>query len=195
MVSPEKISGRLGNKMFQIAYLYSQMKDGNIPDMFVQNPKFFEKYENEVKAMFSEGIGYVPHIAIHIRRGANPINPDEPKYCDNPFYVDLTKTDYYEKAIENFKESTFIVFSDDTDFAKEMFPDREKFQIAEGQTELEDFNMMASCSSQIIANSSFSYWAAFLNPNPGKIVIAPSKEHWYADGIERTVCPTSWIRM
>lgn len=173
--------------MFQMAYIYAQIKKGAIPDIYLQDPKYFEGYENDIRGWFGEGIGFIEQISIHIRRG---------DYVDNPFYVDLTTTDYYERAIGLFPDKNFLVFTDDVDFAKgwvEQRPDRARFQVMEGNSEIEDFNIMASCEGNIIANSSFSWWAAYVNPNPSKKVTAPLE--WYADKIERTVCPPEWTRI
>lgn len=196
MIPLEKITGRLGNKLFQFAYIYSQFKEGNIPDFYLQSPKYFEKYEKEIKEMFSEGIGYLDYVSIHVRIGKNPINPDEPAYSDNPFYVNLLKTDYYEKAIAMFPNDNFLVFTDDPEILKtlDLFKG-ERFQIMDKGGEIEDFNLMSSCKSHIIANSSYSFWSAFLSPNLGKTVVAPSVKNWYSDGTERTVCPKIWIRI
>ena len=54
MKKPEFYTGRLGNKLFQIAYLYSQVKEGFIPDWYVQDYKYFKKYIEEIKQLFSE---------------------------------------------------------------------------------------------------------------------------------------------
>lgn len=181
----DKAMGRYGNKIFMYAYLYAQMREGVIPDVYVQDPKYFDKYSEEIKRVFGEGIGFLEFVSIHIRRG---------DYVNNPFYVDLTQTDYYTKAVEMFPNKKFLVFSDDREFAKECFNGSD-FQVMEG-TEEEDFNMMASCESNIIANSSFSYWAAYLNPNPAKKVVCPSpKNLWYNDKIVRTQVPEEWIQI
>lgn len=189
------ITGRLGNQMFQTAYIYAQMKEGKIPDIYVQDTKFFEKYEKEIKELFGEGIGFLNFVSIHVRRGSNPLLPSEPKYSENPFYVNLCETDYYEKAIALFPNDKFLVFSDEPEWCKEKWGKDKRFQIMEKVDEVEDFNLMSSCKSHIIANSSYSFWAAYLSPTPTKIVIAPSKERWYTDGIERTICPNSWMRL
>lgn len=183
MVHIDDLMGRLGNKMFQLAYLHSQVRDGVIPDIYVQDPKHFLKYEEELKKLYGEGIGFLPYVSIHVRRG---------DYVNNPFYTDLSKTRYYQKAIAMFPNEKFLVFSDDPEFARGMFGDENTFQIMEGGDEIEDFNMMASCASQITANSSYSYWAAFLNPNPSKVVVCPREDRWYADGVIRTKVPTTW---
>lgn len=196
MINPDIIFGRLGNKLFQYAYIFAQMKEGKIPDIFIQDPKYFEKYDKEIKQLFGDGIGYLDYVSIHVRRGANPINPLELKYSENPFYVNLSETDYYDKAIEMFPVDKFIVFSDDVGYCKEKWGNNERFKIMDMGDEIEDFNLMASCSKgNIIANSSFSYWSAFLNPSPTKKVVAPSVENWYSDKVERTVCPKEWIRI
>lgn len=179
--------------MFQIAYLYAQVKDGIIPDWYLQDPKYFEKYADEIKALFGEGIGYLSQVGVHIRRGANPASPDEPKYSDNPFYIDLCSTDYYERAMGMFPNEKFLVFSDDPEFCREKFKDNADVQVMEKGDETEDLNLFASCKSQIIANSSWSWWGAFLNPLPNAIVVAPKQ--WYADKIQRTKLPELWIKI
>lgn len=184
MVEPWKLTGRLGNQMFRDAFIYSQFLDEKIPDIYLQDYKYFDKHSEEIKKRFGDGIGFLPYISIHLRRG---------DYVDNPFYVDLCKTDYYEKAIAMFPNGKFLVFSDDTEFARNKFPDESKFQVIEGDNEIEDFNQMASCSHNIMANSSFSWWASYLNPNPSKTVVCPKE--WFTDKIERVGIPKEWIRI
>lgn len=184
MREPRDIFGRLGNQMFQYAKLYSVARDEGI-DPYFQNPKHFEKYEAEIKVLFSDGIGYLPYVGVHLRRG---------DYVDNPFYVDLAKTGYYINATNLFPDRKFLVFSDDIAFAKTYF-EGDKFAFDESDNEIEAFNKLASCSDQIIANSSFSWWAGYLNPNVQKKVVAPTNDKWHQDGIERTVVPSSWTRI
>lgn len=191
MINPQQIFGRLGNSLFQYATLYAHAKDLGV-DIFFQDPKYFDKYEKEIKELFGQGIGYLPYVAIHLRVGKNPINPSEPKYIDNPYYVSLPKTGYYIDAVSLFPNRKFLVFSDDITFAKTYF-EGDKFAFDESENEIEAFNKMASCHDLIIANSSFSWWAAYLAPNISKRVVAPKL--WYADGVERTKCPDSWERI
>ena len=192
MINPDILTGRLGNKLFQIAYLYSQVKDGMIPDWYVQDVKYFEKYEAEIKKLFSDGIGYLPYVAIHLRVGGNPINPQEPKYSENPFYYNLSKSGYYIDATNLFPNRKFLVFSDNLEFAKTYF-EGDKFAFDESENDIDSFNRMASCDSQIIANSSFSWWAAFLNPNHSKKVVAPGPDKWFADKLRRVGYPHDWL--
>ncbi len=190
MIDPKIIFGRLGNSLFQYAYIYAQYFEGKIPDIYLQDPIYFEKYEKEIQELFGEDIGSIDYVSIHVRRGANPINPNEPKYSDNSFYVNLSETDYYEKAIEMFPVDKFLVFSDDMTYCKEKWGADSRFEFAEGNDEITDLNLMASCKHNVIANSSFSWWAAFLNKNPNKKIIYPKA--WHPDGKQRTKCPQSW---
>lgn len=186
----DKITGRLGNRLFQFAAVYSLARDNGV-DFYMQDEKWFKKYEGEIRQILSHDIGFIPEVSIHVRRG------DYVKEFKH-FYVNLCETDYYRKAIDMFPNKRFLVFSDDISFCREYFsknfPERQ-FLYSEGNSETEDINLMASCSSQIIANSTFSWWAAWLNPNPGKKVVAPSVNNWHPDGIDRTVCPQEWIRI
>lgn len=182
MIQPWRIGGRLGNQMFQLAYLHAQMWDGINEDIYLQDPKYFGKYAGDVKKLFGYGIMPVGHVAIHVRRT---------DYVGNEFYVDLLKTGYYEKAMDMFPDAKFLVFSDDIEYCKKL-PIFEDCEFSEEKDEIKDFNLMAGCEGHIIANSSFSWWAAYVSPFTRRIVAPKS---WYADGKERTKCPHSWIRI
>lgn len=195
----DKWFGRSGNRMFQSFYLYAQARDGNLPDWYVQDCKYFDKYRSELmKLAFGNSVSdYDERISIHLRRGKNPSVPEEPNYSENPFYVDLAKTGYYEKAIKEFPGKEFLIFSDDLEWAKRYFTDmgfiigfgKPKFYFSEG-TEEEDFTAMAKCLGHIIANSSFSYMAAYLG---GGKTVAPKE--WFADGIKRVGFPEDWVQI
>lgn len=180
MIPLNKLTGRLGNQMFQFAYIYGQMKLDHITDVYVQDPEYFEHCADEVKRMFSGGITKIDQVAIHVRRG---------DYVNNSFYVDLMQTPYYRDAMAQFPDCEFLIFSDDIEWCKKqkIF---EGCEFSEGNDELTDLNLMASCKGVITANSSYSWWGAFLSE--GK-VIAPKA--WYADGVERTKCPETWVRI
>jgi hypothetical protein len=178
--------------MFQYAFLYAESRRRGV-DFYFQDPAYFEGYEEEIKQLFGEGIGYLSQVGVHIRRASNPINPEEPAYHENPFYTDLTSTDYYDRAMALFPEDKFLVFSDDTDWCKEKFKDNPRVQVMDKGDEVEDLNLFASTKHQIIANSSWSYWGAFLCPNEGHQVIAPLK--WFSDGINRVGFPKTWQRI
>ena len=180
-----KIFGRLGNNMFQGAFIYAWAKEHGT-DIYLQDPKYWIKYANEIKAIFGDitwtGEEMIDKVSIHVRRG---------DYVGNGFYIDLMQIDYYQKAMAEFPNRKFLVFSDNVPWCKEqeIFRDCE---FSEGKTEIEDMNLMMRCDGHIIANSTFSWWGAWLGR--GKVV-APSVEKWYSDGVERTVCPKEWVRL
>ena len=170
--------GGLGNRLFQLAYLYKQARAGTISDIYLQDPAFFEPYGEEIRAIYGQGIEKTDMVSLHVRRG---------DYLGNKFYVDLNETDYYDQAIDQFPIDTkFLVFcadrqegsDDEADmaWAKQRFQG-DNFEFFRGETELEDFNAQAGCKAHIIANSSFSWWAAYVG---GGDTVAPKK--WYADG-------------
>lgn len=174
----DKTFGRLGNRLFQSAFCYAYARENGI-DHYYQDPKYFAGYEDEIRVFFGEGIVPDERIAIHVRRG---------DYVNNPFYVDLTSTDYYFQAMQHFPEARFLVFSDNIPWCKDYFVDP-KFDYSEGHSAEEDLKLMAGCRGMIMANSSLSWWGAFLGET--KKVIYP--KNWYADGIQRTVCLPNWI--
>jgi len=110
-------------------------------------------------------------VSIHVRRG------DYLKLSNIYYNLDIS---YYNKSI-NFinnklnTQSTFFVFSDDIKFAKNMFKDLNVFFIENTDNALEELFLMSECDHNIIANSTFSLWAALLNKNQTKICISPDK--------------------
>src|SRR6185503_10539383 len=126
MVNPDKIFGRLSNRMFLMAAWYSYAKDNDIP-FFAQDEKYFKRYEQEIREIYSAGISpnSINKVAIHVRRAKNPINPGEPAYSENSFYVDLghhlhedMSDNYYIRAMKMFPNEKFLVFSDDIEWCK-----------------------------------------------------------------------------
>lgn len=175
--------GGLGNRLFQFAFLYSQVREGKLPDIYLQDYTIFDKYKDEIKSIFR-----VPHnlycwgVSLHIRRG---------DYVGNDFYVDLTKTDYYQRAVEYFPGAQFHVFCHDGQDEEKDKSDKEwckefldtfikgRYTVVDSVGELNDMDNMACCEGHIIANSSFSFWASYLDPRQNKI-IAPKE--WFSNG-------------
>ena len=185
--------GGLGNSLFKEAYIWAQMRDGKIPDIYVQSSKYWEKYKDEIRQRFSSGIGHDDRVALHIRRG------DYLKVSQ--FHVNLWDTDYYKKAVALFpKETKFLVFCKDNQNEAQDSDDQEwcsknvpllgiDFDMYEHGKETDDLNAMASCRGMIGANSSFSWWAAFLNPHGGTKIFP---KQWFVDGIQRTELLSDW---
>ena len=104
MIEPRKLFGGLGNRLFQMAYIIAQEQRGFIPDIYLQDEMYFFNAKKEIKQMFGQGIEKTDRVSLHVRRG---------DYINNSYYVDLCKTDYYEKAIAEFPNEKFLVFCKD----------------------------------------------------------------------------------
>ena len=198
MKPARNVIGGLGNLMFKQAYLWSQMREGKIPDVYVQSEKYWKPYAEEIKQMYGEGIrrNSIDMVAIHVRRGDYLRVPE--------FHMQLTDTDYYQRAIQEFDEHTnFLVFckdnqGDDVDKADNEWC-KEYFQkitlgrsyMHEHSTESEDLNTMASCKGLIMANSTFSWWAAYLGEQEN--IICPEK--WFVDGKQRIDLIPQWKKI
>lgn len=142
-------------------------------------------------------------IAVHIRRG---------DYLNSNYFTTLPK-EYYFNAMRNASEKienpVFYFFSDDIQWTKTNFADFQNVRFVEHNSiadskwstsrDIEDLMLMRSCMHQIIANSSFSWWGAWLNKNPEKIVIAPRK--WYDNKKAQSAykssdfIPKEWIKI
>ena len=129
-------------------------------------------------------------VSLHIRRGDATL-PTEGKV--------ILPMEYYSQAISMMREQlvdpAFFVFSDDMAFVKENLPRDSGMVLVEHNDDFtahEDLRLMASCHHHIIANSTFSWWGAWLNPRSDKMVVAP--RHWFL-GVERPypdLLPRAW---
>ena len=155
--------------------------------------RFKEEILKDVKT-FGKYLSTQPSVAIHIRRG---------DYKDEKTlrYHGILSFDYYQRAIALIQQKLptphFFIFSDDGAWVKENLQ-LENSSIVSGvysKNHFEDLYLMSKCQHNIIANSSFSWWGAWLNNNPDKIVIAPKQ--WFNEGPQDTqdLCPPDWIRL
>lgn len=185
------ISGRMGNAMFQFAYIYAQARKGLIPDVYLQDEQYFVDVKDEIKRLYCHSYKDYPalnYVSIHVRRG---------DYVGNDFYVDLFKNGYYERAMAEFPDDKFMVFSDDISWCKRQSIFR-NCEFSTNCDEVEDMNKMMACKGHIIANSSYSWWAAYLS---GKKTIAP--KDWYTlsspndkeTPIATTKLPEQWMKI
>lgn len=180
----DKNFGRFGNRCFQSFYIYAQMRKGLIPDIYLQDYRYFDEYKTELQQMFGQG-EKEDRIAVHFRRGKNPSNPDEPSYSENSFYVNLAdETDYYQKAMSLFPNEKFLLFSDNSEWLGKNWQGDYEFAIGNEQ---EDFRRFADCKGHIIANSSWSFMAAYLG---GGKTVTPNQ--WFIDKIKRVNIPEDW---
>ena len=130
-------------------------------------------------------------VSLHIRRGDYIKLSETHGVCDQ---------EYYKKAIEFICKKTknphFFLFSDDINWVKNNLKIKHPFTIVDfnhDQASFWDMVLMKNCKHNIIANSSFSWWGAWLNENPNKIVIAP--KNWWADGTKTDIVPKKWTRI
>lgn len=169
---------------------------------YFQSEKYFRHHKQEIQELFApspeitrylqEKYGDLlssPHVvALHIRTYVKD-DPRHRGFC-------LNGLSYIKKAIALFPESTlFLVFSDHMSWCKKKLKEIDRsFVFIEGQPHYYDFYLMSMCPHQIISNSSFSWWAAYLNPNPHKIVVAPKRWFQPITGLDtRDIAPPEWI--
>ena len=132
-----------------------------------------DEYRTEKERAYLSRINMVQSVGIHIRRGDYLASEVQ------DLYGNICTEEYYRKAIcevkKNMPEAEFFVFTNDIDWARANISDK-NFTIVNCSTEETgylDMDLMSHCKHNIIANSSFSWWASYLNPNPDKMVIAP----------------------
>jgi hypothetical protein len=186
------------NKVLQDCYLVG----------YWQSEKYFRDVAPKIRTDFTfhtpmsdrnagvaKQIARVNAVSLHVRRGDYVSNPQT-----NAAHG-LCSLDYYRTAIrhvaERIERPHFFIFSDDMAWAKDQlemdFP-CEYVEHNQGDESYNDMRLMSLCQHHIIANSSFSWWGAWLNPNPDKLVIAPKK--WFAnDNNVEDLFPQGWVAL
>jgi hypothetical protein len=167
---------------------------------YLQNERYFKHHRNRILELFephpndlryiqkkySEILAHSKSVSVHLRYYYQE-KPDE------EFFIQYEK-EYYEKAMNLFpNDSIFIVVSDNIPFAKENIPctgrnvifiEKEPFYI--------DFYLQTLCKNNIISNSTFSWWGAWLNKNENKIVVRPKE---WSKGYPDMEGPNDWIKV
>lgn len=180
----------LGDNAFVEGYFQCEKYFLNLRPQLLK--KFSLKFPiNEKNQKMLEQIKEKNAVSLHVRRGD---------------YVNLQKThglcslDYYKRAIEyianNTKNPHFFMFSDDIDWVKANLLIEYPYTVVDINSANEgclDIELMKNCKHNIIANSSFSWWGAWLNQNPDKIIIAPEKVN--ANVTTKDFVPDNWIRI
>ena len=194
---------------FQYDNTFFEIPDGSYVRGFWQSELYFKSIEDLIRKDFTfasepknhnkeiaKAITSQQAVSLHIRRGDYVNIPST-----NEFHGTCS-IEYYQKAIEyilsKVSNAVFYIFSDDLPWAKENLKVSALHIFVEGNdavTNYEDLRLMSLCQHHIIANSSFSWWGAWLNPSKTKIVIAPGK--WMNDpGFEtKDLIPKAWIRL
>lgn len=150
-----------------------------------QSEKYFVDYGEAIRTDFQLVEGLTSHrarlavkiaernsVSVHVRRGDYVGNPFHGT-CEPPWYS--AAKEVIDKRISN---PAYFVFSDDPDWSRRNLPffgDATFVEPSEDGQDAQDLHLMSLCKHQIIANSSFSWWGAWLNRNPNKVVIAPQR--------------------
>lgn len=170
-----------------------------------QSEKYFTHCREAILRVFADKFRWNWNFSpgwcsIHVRRG------DYLKYPDkHPVVSDV----YLCKAIQHMSQINprmhFTFFSDDIPWCRQFVNEwREafpviQFEFSEGKSEESDLFLMSCHQHQIISNSTFSWWGAWLNQNPDKVVISPSKDNWFGPGNAHLdtsdLIPDSWIQI
>jgi len=164
----------------------------------------FEKFTIDKNIVFPENILQIANdicncnsVCVCVRRG-DYLSPENIKKYN------VLKLDYYNKGIEiisaKIKNLKIFVFSDDIEWCKKNLTFDFPVVFMDYGTDLKvlcDFKLMTLCRHLVIANSTFSWWAAWLNKNSDKIVVAPEK--WFAEStyqsMSKDIIPEDWIKI
>lgn len=177
---------------------------GTIYEGFWQSEKYFLPAKTKVRTAFSfqeeklsektkEAAAVLCNsnsVSVHIRRG---------DYLQHTDVFGLCTKDYYEKAISYIREKvytpSFVFFSDDMEWVKQNIKCEHALYVTwnQGEESWQDMYLMSQCKHNIIANSSFSWWGAWLNPNTEKIVVAPKQWFLYSNNYD--ILPECWERL
>lgn len=177
---------------------------------FFQSPKYFDSISNDLKNIFTfslipendiknfeilKEIKNSESVSIHVRRK---------DYLDTD--LDVCGSDYYKRAVEIVREKLkekdnlkFFIFSDDVIWCKDNLKFIEESEIIfidwnVGVNSYKDMQLMSECKHNIIPNSSFSWWSAWLNKNHNKIIVVP--KYWLKDVLNsEDRCPENWKRI
>jgi len=129
-------------------------------------------------------------VSVHIRRG---------DFLKKTKFHPVQPSEYFKTAISQLKSKNYLFFSDDIKWCKKVYGKNPGVYFSEGNNPFVDMYAMSKCNDNIIVNSSFSWWGAWLNRNNNKRVIAP--KNWFGPkGIRKgynckDIIPENWIRV
>lgn len=177
---------------------YFKEIEKEVREAFVFQPIIFEKIPEDRKTRiwsYKQQIEESLAVSIHIRRGDY--------LAGSEIYGGNCTDEYYRSAVrlikETYPQAVFFVFSNDEAWTEEWIKDhfqKESFVLISGSTEETgylDMYLMSRCKHHIIANSSFSWWGAYLNPSKDKTVIAPAR--WFNNQDCRDIYTSEMIRI
>lgn len=158
---------------------------------YYQSEQHFDKYSENIKSLFGAPLDFINRIRAEIpvifEKKVTVINVRRGDYLHYPNYHPTVTPEYIYKALEIVPNEHYLIASDDIPWCKENLQ-LPNVTYLEGYKSHEQLWILSLCHHYVISNSSFSWWAAYLSRNPGKIVVAP--ETWF--GPE---CPYKWDDM
>jgi hypothetical protein len=182
--------------------LFDECPDNSSLFGYFQTEKYFSHIEDEIRKVYTfkesihdacvDAISTISNpVALHIRRTDYLTDPNH--HC--------LPLDYYEQALRQFdSKRNVIVFSDDIEWCynQSLFSD-DRFLMSEEQDAYHDLCLMTLCQDHIIANSSYSWWGAWLSQNGGK-VISPRPSEWFGSSNNNKldtsdIIPDRWIKL
>ncbi|HEU5165062.1 MAG TPA: alpha-1,2-fucosyltransferase [Chitinophagaceae bacterium] len=185
---------KLGKNVYLKGYFQSEKYFLPAKEIIKQEYKLKYSLTSNVNE-FANRINNEQSVAVHIRRGDMRSDPLTSEYHG------ILPVDHYQKSVDivNLKvlNPIFYLFSDDINWVKENLQIPNAIHVSNKITNspIEDLYLMSQCKHNIIANSSFSWWGAWLNNNPDKIVIAP--KNWFNKGPKDTqdLIPNEWLKI
>lgn len=156
---------------------------GYVLEGYFQSPKYFDYCKGDIKSLlkpvYTENFSY-DGCAIHIRRG---------DYLKHPDYHHNLELDYYFIAMQQMKAKKYVIFSDDPEWCKKVFKGND-FEIYLSKSPYNTLRDMSRFKQIIIANSTFSWWVAYLSD--ATRIIAPSKWFGPQGPQQHDLIPTEW---
>lgn len=207
------IWGKCIRKFVKAGHIYNEKRSQNVnmfsqkDDIYLngywQSSRWFPSVENKLKEtlhfrnvsdVLKERCNVIAEensVSVHVRMG---------DYLQAEWlYGGICTKEYYQNAVEYMRKHVdnviFYVFSDETEKAKDLLSEiiPEAYYIQATKKDSEELLLMSCCRHNILANSSFSWWGAWLNQYPEKVVIAPTK--WNNDDQPRDIYQESWIKI
>lgn len=184
---------KFGDNFAYSGYFNTEKYFDNIQDIIRDDFKLKKFYDEILPIPLREKIRQTTSVSIHVRRGdyVNVKNINK--------YHGVCEEEYYMRAVNLMRSKlsnlSFFVFSDDIDWCKKNLKFMEETTFVSGLKNYEDLILMSECKHNIIANSTFSWWGAWLNKNVNKIIIAP--KNWLAStNIETSdLLLKTWIKI
>jgi hypothetical protein len=180
---------------FQYRQYYADPSQNHYLDGYWQSEKYFKQSENLIRTLLqpSEEVLLSLLDIVNLNEVSVSLHIRRTDYLSSNNFHPMQNLDYYNKGLKTIRKyDKLYVVSDDIKWCKNNL-EYDNMVFVENTTNVQDLYIMSMCHHNIIANSSFSWWGAWLNCNPKKIVVAP--KNWFGDKTINTsdITPKDWI--